>query len=572
MLLARWCVLVCLLWTPVAAWGQLSPTDAQRYAEVDALASSDTPLAGDTLVELSRSDNAQLRWRAARAIGLRGAPTKPESEALVTLLADKDPVVQSHAAIALARIGEASPEAIDLLVAQAASPDQRVAVNAIRVLRSLAVPPERLVEAIEKVLESDNESAMAFVVEAVVESGAKATPLLIEALGRDRAAYWAAVAIAQIGPDAADTTAALAKVVAESADPLNVKQALVALAEIGPAAVAAAPAIEARAQRATENPVRIAAAYALGSLGDSSASGWLRTAVKDPSPMLSMVSSWALARLHPDDPDAMQRAVSVLVRRLSSPISTVRLTAATGLKSLDAPPQMVRDAIMQQLASSPAAPREGDVQPGRELMAEALASLGADATPAATRALGEPHLRALAIDVLGRLGPEAAAAATELAPLAASEDAGEAVRAQFALAAIGPAAGEATLDIVANLASDDQDVRESALFALRSIGPAAAEAVPALLARIEKAEAFDRCAAAWALARIAPRDAKVLRAVRPVFEEALGSKELGCRIQTLLAIRDLGPAGAAYAERVAELAKADPSEEVRSLAREQIKP
>src|SRR3954453_3909435 len=53
------------------------------------------------LRQLLKSDEDQVQWRSARALGDYGALAKEAAGDLVTLLKDNDEIVQYHAAIAL---------------------------------------------------------------------------------------------------------------------------------------------------------------------------------------------------------------------------------------------------------------------------------------------------------------------------------------------------------------------------------------------------------------------------------------------------------------------------------------
>lgn len=581
---------------------ELDPETAAAYAEIDSLGfAEDRKSSVAKLLGLCKSEDPQQRWRAARALGncctAEGAATPEMVGAMTALCADTDPIVQTQAAITLGRCGDRSPTVVGALTKLVASNDERVARSAISALRNLKVDPNVLAGAMNSVLQSDNQAVMSFAIEALVEAGPRATPLLNAALRRERSAYWACVAIADIGPDAAGTVGPLIEIVRSSTDLMTVKQAMVALAEVGPAASAAASTIETRARAERSPPVQIAAAFALGSIGNPSHDVWLKEVSGDRRPMLSMVAKWALARLHPEDSQAMATAVQALAPQLANPVREVRMAAAEGLKKLSPPPEMVANAILERLEAGPPRPPRlprnplrrpplpGAQDPGaaadagppsdlgpegsaevQALIADALASLGPGVVPAATKALNNEKFRDLAVEVLGRVGPEAASAAPQLQPLVAGKDPKQVARIQFALAAMGPQASVATPQISANLKSPDNSVRQSALFALRQFGPAAAAASPDLVAVLASKDEFERLAAAWALARISPGDKAILAQVRPVLMEGLASKDEPSRIESILAVEELGPAEEDLMAKIAELAETDPSEEVRAIA------
>ena len=93
------------------------------------------------LRQLLKSDDEQVRWRSARALGDYGALAKDSAADLVKLLNDKDPIVDYHAAIALGKIEDRSDATVDALVDAATSKDARVARAAIAALRNLKPGP-----------------------------------------------------------------------------------------------------------------------------------------------------------------------------------------------------------------------------------------------------------------------------------------------------------------------------------------------------------------------------------------------------------------------------------------------
>ena len=97
------------------------------------------------------------------------------------------------------------------------------------------------------------------------EAGADALPVLVEALKVPQSRYWASLALAELGPQAKDAVGGLTDLL--KADEAEVRtEAALALGEIGPAAaVAGQPLIAALADPAPA--VRYAAAFALGKIG-----------------------------------------------------------------------------------------------------------------------------------------------------------------------------------------------------------------------------------------------------------------------------------------------------------------
>jgi HEAT repeat protein len=310
-----------------------------RYAAIDHLGerAADSDKVVPALVKLLRDDDPQVEWRSARALGDYGDEAAVAAPELRALLTKQDPILQYHAAIALGKVGDRSDDTINALVTLVASPDGRVARAAIKALRNLNPDPERVIAVLEKVLESDDRAVVAHALEAVIERGAKAVPVLNAALKRPRTAYIACAAIEQIGPDAAGTVPALTELLGTTKHSQLLIQALLALASIGPAAQSASPQIIPLLEHPTDATVPVAAAYALGSIGAADADEPLRRAVSQPNAFLQMVAAWSLAKIHPNDADLKQQAVDKLNAGLKSEDPAIRAAAEKGLKLLEPP-------------------------------------------------------------------------------------------------------------------------------------------------------------------------------------------------------------------------------------------
>jgi len=322
-----------LLQTAASGSGQ------ERYAAIDDL--GERHEAADSVVpalaKLLNDSDKQVRWRSARALGDYGAQAQPVVSDLRALLRDKDPVVQYHAAATLGKIGDRSDETVDALVSAATRRDGRVARTAIAALRNLKPGPERVMAALEQVLKSDDRAVVVHALEALVERGADAVPILNEALKRPNTAYLACAAIEQIGPDAAPTVPALIELLGSTKHSHLLIQTLLALASIGPAAQSASPQIIPLLETSTDATVPVAAAYALGSIGAVDADNALRAALTKQNPFLQMVAAWSLAKIHPGDAQLKQQAIGKLRAGLKSDDPAIQAAAEKGLKLLEPP-------------------------------------------------------------------------------------------------------------------------------------------------------------------------------------------------------------------------------------------
>jgi HEAT repeat protein len=537
----------------------------QQYAAIDdlgerhELASAVVP----QLQKLLQSKDPQVRWRSARALGDYEGLAAAAAGDLRKLLADKDPVIQYHAVVALGRVEDRSDETVRALIAAVTSNDARVARAAVAALRNLKPGPERVMQTLSEALRSNDSAVTLYAMEAIIERGGEAAPILIEALKRPETAYLACAAIEQIGPDAAPTVPALTELLGKTKHSKLLVQALLALASIGPEAISAEPKILPLLEHTGDSAVAAAAAYALGSIRAENAEEELRAALAKDNPLFQMIAAWALAKLHPEDKEAMQLAVDKLTAGLGSSDARMRTAAAHSLDTLDAPPEIVAPALLK-IANDPDPNVEANV-------VGALASLGERIVPRATNALKMPDRRNLAVKVLTRMGPKAAGAVPALLEATKGADNHFATEINFAFAAIGSAAAPATDTLAKAVGSSDQGVRESALYALRRIGPAANAAVPTLTKKLSDTNSFEAAAAAWALANIAPGDKAVAAKAVPVLIKALAAPDDQTQMESADALAAFGSAAASATEALKKAAANEGSPEVRAAAQAALK-
>lgn len=556
-------ICVAILVTSVCTAQQPDPTLARSDAsKLDAVKSDGSPSVAELIQKLQETD-PNVRWRAARALGNLGAAARPAVPGLIKALSDEETAVQIYATVALARTGDRSDATIVGLSKCTESADPRVVRTAILALAKLRLEPEQLASTMGRLLASENQSMLVYAVDAIVDSGERATPLLQAALKENQdTAYWASVAIAEIGPPAAGTVPELAVVLQTADDTDTIAQVLLALAKIGPKAQSAAPAIE---KVLSDNPgptVALYGAYALGAIDKVGANSNLESFVASKDDAVAMVASWAIAKSRKDE-TLRQRAIEKSLEGLGSENPLVRTTAAKVLMDLKPSAEAVSARLIE-------ATQDTDPEVAANVIT-ALSSLGAAVVPGAAKSLDDPRLRPILIGVLGRLGSESKAAVpklTELLPTA--EDAFKA-KIHYVLAGIGPAAEPATMAIAESLNSKDMAVRHSALFALRQLGPAAADALPQLMAFLESSEGVDQLAAAWAVARIAPAKEALSPQVTEILKKGLGSDEPAARYETTAAIGALGSSATELRDELKEMAKDDPDEQVRVAAADALK-
>lgn len=311
-------------------------TGLDRYDAIDDLGeqAQQAEVVVPALLRLLADPDTQVQWRAARSLGDFEGSAEGAVRPLTELLASPDAAVQYHAAVALARIGNVDEATIDALVSLAIGPDARVARAAIASLRRLKASPQIVAAALKQAMASDDQAVVVHAMEAVVELGPKAAPLLIEALQDPRTVYVACGAIEQMGADAAPTVPALDELLATSKHSHLQIQALLALASIGPPARSATGQIVTLMNNSQDATAPVAAAYALGAIGAVDADAALRAAAKKHDPLLQMMAVWALAKIHPDDEPLRSHALELLHQGLTSKEPAVHDAAEKAIAAL----------------------------------------------------------------------------------------------------------------------------------------------------------------------------------------------------------------------------------------------
>jgi HEAT repeat protein len=541
-------------------------TGNEQYDAIDDLGEEHESAATvvPALEKLLASSDAHVRWHSARSLGDYGEQAKSAVPALRKLLDDPDPIVRYHAIVTLGKIGDKSDATIDLLVTAVTNKDGRIARAAVASLRALKPDPERAMAALENALSSDDSAVTTYAMEAAVERGAQAVPMLNAALKRPKTCYLACAAIEAIGPPAADTVPAIVELLGKTKHSRMEIQALLALASIGPAAKSASPQIIPLLGHETDATVPVAAAFALGSIGASDADEALKQAsAKEDNPFLQMMSAWALAKIHPDDEALVKQAVDRLTKGLTSNEAHIRAAAARGLEMLKAPPELVGPALL-------AVSKEPDPEVEANVVS-ALASLGEKIIPKASEALQKPEFQDLAVKVLTKMGPKASGAVGAITDAIENATPEFRTKLQIALGAIGPASAPATGILAESLSSPEDGVRESALYALRQIGPGAKDAIPALLVVADGNDAFEALAAAWAVSAIDPTNADAAAKVVPVLMRGLSDNNERNQLESAISLGELGAAAKPAMDELNKTAHDGVGPAVREAAADALK-
>lgn len=478
------------------------------------------------LVAAANSPDEGTRLTAIHELGKHGAEAVP---ALAELLKSDSPVVQAYAAQSLAMIGPAAKGAAEGLIDLLANQDAAVRRKAIEALGAIRPGPKVTVPLFAKLMHDSDPGVQLRVMQAVADAKGASVPALIEALKNPAAAYWACVIIRDIGPDAIGTAPALVERLKDP-NPEIRREATLALAAIN-----AADTIAQIAPLLKDEHVRTAATYALAMLGSMppDAESVVRANVKSDDAVLSAVSMWALARIHPNDLKLKQAVLSHLVELLKSKDPLARLAAARGLAALPPNPEIAGPIFEKALADAD--------ETTTHYMLDALAAMGAPGVPRLIGALKYPGLQAPVASILGKIGPPAAPATDALAKLLSAPDPNVRIEAAHALAAIGPDAKAAVPALIEAIKQIEVAPRYAAVLALGKIGPSASAADTALLAIMKKSEGSLSLLSAWALIKIHGVSAKSANVVMPELITGLSSPLAQSRLGAAETLGQLGP-------------------------------
>ena len=554
-----------------------APDENARVLLIDNIATLGQNAKGSLgdLIKATTDKDPRTRWHAARAIGMIGEDALSAMPVLVGLLADTDPIVvtQSAAAIGLIREDDGRKNipasdaqtyasAVDPLIKSTMHPDPRVRRAAVRTLRRLAPAPEQLAPLLSRQLADADPSVVMPALHTLADMDDDAVPFLLEALKQPKSRYWATIALAEVGPEAAPAVESLAQLAAEGETEERI-QAFLALAAIGEKAATAAP-VMVKALESDDTALRFPAAFALGSVRAADADAALQKAAAGDDPFLAEVASWARARIHPDDKSLVAEAVTRLRKGLHGDRPNERSAAASGLsdlaEKLDEPVRLELAGEFADLLSDPI-PEVGLSGGG------ALIRLGATAVETLRERLSDPALRGRVLEILAAIGPAAKPAVDDMIRLLADADPVTRGDAAVAIAAIGPDAVVAVPALTKMLADESAPVaRYPAAFALGRIGPAAKSAAEQLRAVATSPDEVLATVALWATLKITPEDKSLLEQAIPALRKAVRAEREIVRLEAAVALGEIGSAAASAIPILELVSEEDPSKPVRAAA------
>ena len=538
----------------LTACGCLTLAGSMLYA-------GEIPAAVQLAPRLRSSDEAE-KVKTLDDLGALGPEAARDVKPIEDLLKDKSAKVRAHAALALGAIGSAAKDSAPALAELLKDPDDTVRRTALRAIRAIHPGPKVMIPICTKLLEDPDPAIRGRILNAIAERGVEAVPGLIEGLKDDKAAFWALIVLREIGPAAKDAVPAITEKLKDKRPEIR-REAVLTLGALGEAAAPAVPQI---AALLSDEHAGTAATFVLGELGQISkeAEATVRTNAKSDNLLLSTASLWALARVHPEDKELRRDATETLVARLKDKDAFVRVAAARALAALPPAPEITAPIWEKAM-------KDADETTMRHAM-DALAQLGAPAVPRLLGALKHEKFRADVVYALGRIGPAAAAATSELARLVEDKNSRVAHEAIIALGEIGPGAKDATPALTKALEqADDRDLNFAAIaFALGKIGPGAASAESTLLKQLQSKDDNVRLLSAWALAQIDSASADVAAKAVPVLTEGLTLPVREDRLLSAEALGGFGPLAKSAADALKKAAT-DENKHVQEAAAKALK-
>jgi HEAT repeat protein len=275
---------------------------------------------------------------AAYALGQIGAAPDQAERVLRANVKSDDKILATISVWALARLNPSDKaltgEAVAMLAEGLKSKEEKVRIGSARALISLQADPEIVEPIMAKAFQGADESVVSEALQAYAAMGKAAVPRMTQALAHPKSRMFAAQVLADIGPDAAPATEALAKLVADKNTAMR-HEALVTLSKIGPGAKQAVPALIA-ALGDKDEAIGCGAAYALGCIGKEAADAKpaLAKALESEDSVLKAIAAWALIHIDPACDDCLEKVVAVLSTSLKAPESQLRVQAAETLGEL----------------------------------------------------------------------------------------------------------------------------------------------------------------------------------------------------------------------------------------------
>jgi HEAT repeat protein len=483
-----------------------------------------------------------------------------DASELIEQLTDEDPQRRAMAARALGQSGDkAVAESLAKLVGDE---DASVRRAAIRALQQLEPGDEMVVPLMIKMLGDADPHVVALATHSLAESGPDIVPAMIKAMDDERTVYWAILVLSELGPAAEQAVPVLAEALSHE-DPEVRHEAAQALRAIGPKA---APAVSELIKSLDDEQiaVQLPCVLALGSIGTAATDALekISSLKESDNQLLQVCALWAIEKIDPNEERLKTETAPALVNLFLSENQAVREAAALAVLQLEPGADVVGPLFTEAYGKASEAARAD--------MIDAAASLGGPVVSRLVIGLDNPDGRQQAIQILGKIGPDAAEAVPGL--LKHVDDPNPAIRADIfiTLGHIGPAAKAATEAATKALQDSEEVVQSSAVYALGSIEPDGAACVDQITKLMESGNPRFATVCAWALVRIDPENSGNIQRAIPLLIDATNHEQAFVRVEAATTLGMIGPAAKEAIEPLEKLAD-DPDPDVREAAAEAIK-
>lgn len=220
----------------------------------------------ETLRALNTSDSESLK-RDLHRIGRMGPEAAAAAPAIRQLLNHKDGYVRIHAALALTRMQQSSPEVIQAVIGGLKSTDPGLRSFAAATLAEMGPGAGEALKILANSLEDRDGYVRLHAAEVLIryeQWSYRSLETLLECLtDKDENVRWLATySLAELAPEAPEAVAALAKATRDPVPKVQIG-AVYALGEIGPFAKKSAPALHRIADETTNTELQSAVLYAL---------------------------------------------------------------------------------------------------------------------------------------------------------------------------------------------------------------------------------------------------------------------------------------------------------------------
>jgi len=317
----------------------------QSIMALAAIGEASRPAIGEIAKALDAQETS-LRFAAAFALGRLKA--KEADAALEKAATDADPLLAAIASWARARIHPDDEQlvaaAVEKLTAGLASGKPAVQTAAISAISDLAgsiddATEKRLADEFVRLLSSPEADVREAAAAALVREGPLAVDALEKSLADPDVRGIAMEILTAIGPVSKGALDSFLKALADP-DPSHRGDAAIAIAAVGPDAADAVPALQAMLT-STDGPpgLRYAAAYALGRIGAAAkpAAADLQKLSGSDDQLLATVATWASLKIEPGNTALFTAAVPLLRKALRGGEQLARLEAAVALGDIGAP-------------------------------------------------------------------------------------------------------------------------------------------------------------------------------------------------------------------------------------------